>query len=68
MTRKHFIAIADSIGLNLRNEENKSGRSAIWQVAYDLCPTFSAVNSNSDKDRFVDHIAAVAAGTKGITS
>ncbi len=67
MTRKHFIAIADSLGLELKYAGTKES-IAICSVITALIPTFKAANSNFNEQTFRNHIDAIANGTKAVTS
>ena len=68
MTRKHFIAIADSIGLEIRHSKTSVEKDAIRRTAQVLCLTFWETNPNFDRVRFMDWIDEVAAGTRAVIS
>ena len=68
MTRKIYIAIADTFGVHIRHATSDDTRHALRLVAVQLCGDFQKDNSSFDRDRFMDHIDAIATGTKEVTS
>lgn len=68
MPRKHSVAIADTLGLQLRFAPDASTRVAILETSNALCRDFKAANNNFKADRFMDHVIDFAEGTKAVTS
>lgn len=68
MTRKHFIAIADSLGLEIRHADNAHVEYGIRKAIDAMIPVFKGANSMFDEDRFINHINEVAVGAKSVTS
>lgn len=67
LSRADFIGIADTLGLLIRRADEDSG-AVIRSVAVALCVDLKASNRSFDKERFIDHVDAIAAGTKEVTS
>lgn len=68
MTRKHYIALADSLGLELRHTDAERVKDGIWRAIHAICGPLKQENSRFDKETFLDHITAVSNGTKEITT
>lgn len=68
MSRKDFVGIADTLGLHIRNADDDHDKAVIRSVALALTIDLKIANPNFDRDRFLDHVADVADGTRGITS
>lgn len=67
MTRKHFTAIAITMGWNLRRYAKGSPEwNAIIDTATSLCHDFKAANSNFDNVRFMDFMEEVARGDRDL--
>lgn len=65
MTRKHFEAIAITLGFQMRQHDADSPeRRAIYQTACALVVDFRTINSNFDTDRFLDFVLDVAEGRR----
>jgi glycine/serine hydroxymethyltransferase len=54
MTKKHFKEVADLISKELKFAETPSAKTAIREVAKGLCETFKSLNSNFNKEKFLD--------------
>ena len=68
LSRTDFVGLADSIGLEIKHEDDKRARDGMWMIANTICVDLKKSNRNFDKERFIDHIAAVAYENKEITS
>ncbi len=68
LSRTDFVGIADTLGLHIRNADATHDKSVIRGVAVALCIDLKMSNRNFDKDRFLDHVDAIADGSKEITS
>ncbi len=68
MTRRHYIALADSLGLELRNTDSGSETTGIWLAIYAICEPLKQENSRFDKTRFIDHIDEIASGDRKVTT
>lgn len=68
MTRKHFIALADSLGLALRDARNTDEQFGVYRAIDSIIPTLQAANSAFDRDRFKTHIHEVAHGERKVTT
>ena len=67
MTRKHFQAIAITIGFQMRQHDADSPeRKAIYQTAEALASDFRTFNSNFYVDRFLGFVLDVAAGRRDL--
>lgn len=67
MTRKHFEAIAITIGYRMRDYEPASREwHAVADTATALCHDFSAANPSFDRDRFIEFVLDVAAGRRDL--
>ena len=65
MTRKHFTAIAITLGFQMRQHDADSpARIAIYQTACALIVDFRTFNSNFDIDRFLEFVLDVAEGRR----
>lgn len=53
MTKKHFIAIAETIKWERDQTGSSAGREAIEAVAFALADEFKCFNSSFDKERFI---------------
>ncbi len=61
MTRKHFQAIAITLGAQMRDHEPLSeGQMIIWTTASLLAADFRAASPSFDTQRFLDFVAEVA--------
>ncbi len=68
MTRKHFIALADSLGLELRISRSDEEAHGIWRAITAIVPVLQQANSSFDQDRFTSHIQEVAMGDRKVTT
>lgn len=67
MTRKHFEAIAITIGHALREHDpNGPEYRAILDTTADLAGTFKQINPAFDFDRFGQFVVDVAQGRRGL--
>lgn len=67
MTRKHFQAIAITIGYRMRDyAPNSREWTAIADTATALCHDFRAANSGFDRDKFMEFVLDVAAGRRDL--
>lgn len=67
MTRKHFEAIAITLGFQMRQHDADSPeRKAIHQTASALAIDFRTFNSNFDVDRFLGFVLDVAEGRRDL--
>ncbi len=68
LSRADFVGLADSIGLELKHEDDKFVRAGMLKVAHAICVDLKKSNRSFDKERFIDHIHDVAYHGKSITS
>jgi len=68
LSRADFVGLADSIGLELKHEDDEFVRAGMWKVAKAICVDLKKSNRNFDKDRFITHVEDVAYHGKAITS
>ena len=68
MTRQHFIAIADDIGMALRQADTYLERLSLRYLQGLLSVTMARFNPNFDRQRWVDHIEDIADQRKEPTS
>ncbi len=68
LSRADFVGLADSIGLEIKHEDDQAVRAGMWKVATAICVDLKKSNRLFDKERFIDHITDVAFNEKQITS
>jgi len=68
LSRADFNGLADSIGLELKHEDNEDVRFGMWKVAKAICVDLKKSNRSFDKERFINHIEDVAYHGKAIQS
>jgi hypothetical protein len=65
MTRKHFEAIAITLGFQMRQHDVDSpARIAVYQTACALAVDFRTINPRFDIDRFLEFVLDVAEGRR----
>lgn len=53
MSKKHFVAIAATIRMNLNDAPTTAQAEGIERVAVELCHTFARFNGAFDRGRFL---------------
>ena len=67
MSRKHFNAIAVTLGYQMRQyTPNSPEYNAIVHAAVALCHDFKVANTNFDRDRFMEFMHEVADGSRDL--
>ena len=67
MTRKHFTAVAITLGYQLRGYQPKSPEwNAVVDTATALCHDFKVANTNFNRDTFLGFMFDVAEGRRDL--